>query len=126
MSGLGKAELVVFEPAWAAGLFDGEGTTSCLKAQRDRYAYPRLSMAQKEPEVLERLQKLLGGRIYKSKTRSIYNWNLYTQEAVEEALNVLWPFLSRQKKQQALKVFEHVESINNAKESTRTVRKTSP
>lgn len=97
--------------AWAAGLFDGEGTTSVLAAKRDKYKYPRLSMAQKDPEVLEKLQNILGGKIYKSKTRNIYNWNLYRQDSVEEALNKLWPFLSECKKIQAIKVMETVNGI---------------
>lgn len=101
-----KGASVDFETAWAAGLFDGEGTTSVLAAQRDRWKYPRMSMAQKHPEVLERLQKIIGGKIYKSNTRDIYNWNLYKATDVEAALHKLWPFLSSQKKEQAERVFK--------------------
>lgn len=100
---------MVFEVAWAAGLFDGEGTTSVLAAKRDKWEYPRMSMAQKNPEVLERFQAVVGGRIYKSNTREIYNWNLYKREDVENALNILWPFLSNQKKEQALKVMDRID-----------------
>lgn len=101
------------EEAWAAGLFDGEGTTSVLAAKRDRWKYPRLSMAQKYDEVLLRFQKVVGGRIYKSNTREIFNWNLYKQGDVEEALNLLWPYLSEIKKEQALKVFKICEECRD-------------
>lgn len=100
----------MFEAAWAAGLFDGEGTTSVLAAQRDRYKYVRMSMAQKDPEVLYRLQSLLGGKVYKSNTRDIYNWNVYKRPDVESALNIMWPHLSTQKKEQAVKVFNTVDN----------------
>lgn len=95
----------MWELAWAAGLFDGEGTTSVLAAKRDKWKYPRLSMAQKNPEVLYKLQQLLGGKVYKSNTRNIYNWNVYKREDVIDALNKLWPFLSEQKKEQAIEAF---------------------
>lgn len=100
---------MAYELAWAAGLFDGEGTTSVLAAKRDKWKYPRMSMAQKNPEVLYRLQALLGGKVYKSNTRAIYNWNLYKEEDVINALNMMWPWLSEQKKAQAIKVFETCE-----------------
>lgn len=95
---------MAFEYAWCAGLFDGEGTTSVLAAQRDRYKYPRMSMAQKDINVLSRFQKSIGGKIYKSKTRDIYNWNLYKYTDVEDALNKMWPHLDQLKKEQAVKV----------------------
>lgn len=94
------------EAPWCAGFFDGEGTTSVLAAQRDKWKYPRMSVAQKNPETLYRFQETLGGKIYKSNTREIYNWNLYKYSDVEQALNKMWPFLSEQKKEQALKVFK--------------------
>jgi hypothetical protein len=100
----------MWQLAWAAGLFDGEGTTCVLAAKRDKWMYPRLSMAQKNPEVLYKLQDLLGGKIYKSNTRNIYNWNLYKREDVIDALNKLWPFLSEQKKEQAIVAFERCGS----------------
>ena len=57
--------------AWCAGLFDGEGSTSVLKAQRDKYSYIRMSISQKYPEVLEKFQKIIGlGTIYKSNTKT--------------------------------------------------------
>jgi hypothetical protein len=88
--------------AWCAGLFDGEGTTSVLKAQRDKYAYIRMSISQKYPEVLEKFQGIVGvGSIYKSKTREIYSLDIYKQVDVLVCLEMLWPFLSEIKRKQA-------------------------
>lgn len=94
------------ELAWAAGFFDGEGTTSILKAQRDRYSYIRMQVTQKHRDTLERFQSAVGGigRIYKGKTRGIFSWNLYKRDEVLECLNALWPFLSNHKKEQADRV----------------------
>lgn len=96
--------------AWCAGLFDGEGSTSLLKTQRDRYTYVRMSVSQKYPEVLEKFQKTMGvGKIYKSNKREIYSYDVYKQQDVEEVLNKLWPYLSEIKKKQALEAFRRQE-----------------
>ena len=95
--------------AWCAGLFDGEGTTSVLKAQRDKYAYIRMSISQKYPEVLEKFQGVVGvGSIYKSKTREIYSLDIYKQVDVLACLELLWPFLSEIKRKQATAAKEFV------------------
>lgn len=89
--------------AWAAGFFDGEGTTSNLKAKRDKYSYLRCSISQKNPELLEKFLAIFKvGKIYKSKTRNIYSWNCYTYEESILVLNQMWPYLGEQKKLQAI------------------------
>lgn len=106
-----KVEAVVCdtEVAWAAGFFDGEGTTSVLKTTRDKYSYLRMSLSQKNLECLERFHSILGvGKIYKSKTRDIYSWNCYKYEEVQQALDLLWPYLSEIKRQQATKAQDTV------------------
>ena len=98
------------ELAWAAGLFDGEGTTSVLAAQRDKYKYLRMSVSQKDREVLDKFLAIVKyGKIYKSKTREIHSWDCYRQDQVFLVLNNLWPFLSKKKQEQATKAKEIVE-----------------
>jgi hypothetical protein len=97
------------ELAWSAGLFDGEGCTSVLKAQRDKYSYVRMSISQKTPEVLERFKDAVGyGKIYKSNTREIYSLDIYKREDVVETLKKIWPYLSSPKKKQAENAFNTV------------------
>jgi hypothetical protein len=99
--------------AWAAGLFDGEGSTSVLKAHRDRYAYVRMSLTQKQREVLDKFLSIVKvGKIYKSNTRDIYSLDIYKHEDVEQTLNLLWPYLSEVKRHQAIRAFEKKESIS--------------
>ena len=101
------------ELIWAAGFFDGEGCASVLKADRDKYAYARLSLSQKNRIPIERFQNAVGyGKIYKSKTRDIYNWNLYRAEDVEYVCNILLPYLSAPKVAQIQEMFKKVEEHN--------------
>lgn len=89
------------DKAWAAGFFDGEGCTSILKAQRDRYAYIRMSISQKDPECLLRFLQIVGyGKIYKSHTRNIYSWDCYKQSDVPLVMEQLYPYLSNVKREQ--------------------------
>lgn len=91
------------ELAWCAGFFDGEGSTSILKAQRDQYAYIRMSISQKYPELLEKFKGIVGaGSIYKAKKREIYSWDCYKQDEVLRVLELLWPYLGETKKNQAI------------------------
>jgi hypothetical protein len=97
------------ELGWCAGFFDGEGTTSVLKAQRDKYSYIRMGISQKDRRCLDRFQIAVGcGNIYKSNTREIYSWNCYKKDDVENVLLLLWPYLSNLKKEQAVRSRETV------------------
>lgn len=108
-------EVAESDAAWCAGLFDGEGSTSILKAQRDKYAYVRMNVPQKIPEVLEKFHSIIPlGRIYKGKVREMYSIDIYKKEDVQECLNILWPYLSEVKKKQALRAFEGAENHNNS------------
>ncbi len=100
--------------AWAAGLFDGEGSTSVLKAQRDKYAYVRMNVPQKLREVLDKFMSVVNvGKIYKHKTRDMHSLDIYKQEDVINTLNMLWPHLSEVKKAQAIAAFERQENHNH-------------
>ena len=45
------------ERAYIAGFFDGEG---CITFRKDSLGRPRISMSQKKPDVLWKIQQLLG------------------------------------------------------------------
>ena len=106
-----KEEVVESDYAWCAGLFDGEGTTSVLKAQRDKYGYVRMSVPQKIREDLDKFQSIVKvGNIYEHKGRPMHSLDIYKKEDVINCLNMLWPYLSEVKKVQALKAFEKAES----------------
>ena len=99
------------ELAWAAGFFDGEGSTSILKAQRDKYTYIRMSVNQKYPECLERFQRIIGyGKIYKAKKRDIYSWDCYRQDQVLLAFAKTEPYLSSIKVKQFYAALEKTKA----------------
>lgn len=115
----GAADLAAFfapqaEWAWAAGLYDGEGSTTVNRSgpsarQPDKvYEGFLMSMSQKDIRPLGRLQALLGGRIsgpYESS--SVHQWRL-SGEAAKAAAAGIWPWLSEPKREQIEHVLEYL------------------
>ncbi len=96
--------------AWAAGFFEGEGTTSVLKAQRDKYAYLRMSVSQKDPELLYKFQNIFKvGKVYKNK-RGVHSWDCYRQSEVFVVLEALLPYFGSQKTKQANEAVLYVKT----------------
>ena len=97
------------ELAWAAGLFDGEGSTYSTNA---RYPLVRVCVTQNDREVLDRFIEALGvSRVYgpylaESKKRfgskPYFMVQIQKQEHVARALYLLWPFLGTLKRRQAI------------------------
>jgi hypothetical protein len=87
------------ELAWAAGLFDGEGSfTSLCSKTASKTPYPRATMAQKDPEVLLKLQTIVGcGAIYRYK---LYMWATNSIADAMAVYNLLYPWLSTLKREQ--------------------------
>lgn len=91
------------ELAWAAGFIDGEGTIGRQYAKGKTYGR-KLAVPQKHRECLDRLQAALGcGTVYTS-NRPIFTYQLCRRADVDHVLQVLWPYLSIYKRQQALNV----------------------
>jgi hypothetical protein len=94
--------------AWAAGLFDGEGHTRCDGGSL------KLSVAQKDREVLDRFVSAVGvGKVYgpyatASKDCLMHNV-LVSGANAQAAIAMLWAFLGTVKRQQA------ADSLSNAK-----------
>ena len=94
------------ELAWAAGFYDGEGSTTT----NGRHVV--MAVGQVDPRPLLRLQDALGGCGHLNQTwppnrRSrgwspIWVWRLTRSEEIQAALNALWPYLSEPKREQAL------------------------
>lgn len=104
------------EVAWAAGFFDGEGTTHIAEIRRTRngraygpYLQLFVSVDQADEATLERLTTALGlGRIYARPTRAdrlgtkpMFRWMTSDRESGQAVIAMLWPFLSVPKRVQA-------------------------
>lgn len=97
------------ELAWAAGLFDGEGSTCRTKHQGANgklLVYPRMSMGQIVKGNLERFHKAVGGvgkvtGPVKTPTKPRYDWRCHGFEDTQAVLALLWLWLSPTKREQA-------------------------
>lgn len=111
------------ELAWAAGFFDGEGTTSSSKSNG---ANVRLSITQYHPEVLERFVSAIGfGKVYGpsvSKSGKDFWQICLSSKPTIVALGRMWPYLGNEKKNQALKAL-HKYSVqrNNTNHKSGTM-----
>ena len=98
------------EYAWAAGFLDGEGHFEC----RIRETKPghtirqiRVTAPQCHPEVLERLQSIFGGTVYKRKPpinpnhSQRWDWKVSGYEGTKAIVDKLRPYLGSVKLAQA-------------------------
>ena len=112
------------ETAWAAGLFDGEGSLWLTKDERYRADWRGIAMelAQSSsgdvPETLQRFQAIIGtGHI--TGPRSLRNpwtklpqhrWRVGGRHKVSSVVQILWPWLSAVKRSQIRTVRAHLDS----------------
>ena len=89
---------LVRDLAWASAIVEGEGSIVL-----DR-GYVRINAYQKLPWVLERMQSLFGGSVYREK-RGYHNWQISGARA-RGFLMTIYGFLSPHKKAQARRAFE--------------------
>lgn len=106
------------ELAWAAGFFDGEGTTHGGK-RSDRYNGTMISMSVPQVKLLplERFHSaVLGqGKIFlrnraKPNVQACYVWQAQNWRSVQAVSSMLWEFLSNIKKEQYLIALENFRS----------------
>lgn len=98
------------ELAWAAGFFDGEGSTS---KRNQKKMIPVLTIGQIDTRVLERFKAAVKfGVIYgpflkkaRPDLRPQYNYQSGNFEQTQQVLASLWGYLSPQKKEQAIRIF---------------------
>ena len=107
--------------AWAAGLFDGEGSL-CLLDHRSHAGYKNAEMAITQgsgngmPEVLERFARVVGtGHVYgpyaqSDSTLGIYRWKSVVHSRIDETVRLLWPWLGVVKRAQAAAALNVIRS----------------
>lgn len=102
------------ERAWAAGFFDGEGST-CVKAGRSIVvSVTQAADGDACPETLLHFARAVqAGRLYgpyATRGKPIYRWTAVGAEAAL-AIGRLWPFLSRPKREQYQRVSDRIVGI---------------
>ncbi|HEY8806697.1 MAG TPA: hypothetical protein VIN70_03840 [Candidatus Limnocylindria bacterium] len=100
--------------AWAAGFYDGEGTTFA-KSDSDRPGYHQLYVSVPQagistPRVLERFRSSLFGmgRIDPPSTNGAYVWRARGFVDAQQSVICLWPYLGTIKRQQAAAAMRRV------------------
>lgn len=101
--------------AWAAGLWDGEGSV-CLLKHRSHVGYfvPEASITQSSadgrPEVLLRMESVARGGFWygpfkqKGSLLPVYRWKIFRRQEIGSLLDQLWPWLGSIKREQAERV----------------------
>ncbi len=90
------------DKAYAAGLFDGEGSITLTRTRRVRLPSPQVSVASNDIEVLEWLRERFGGSVSKKQPRQpthsvSYDWRLTDRRALA-FLKEIRPYLVIQRK----------------------------
>ena len=94
--------MVDTELAYAAGLFDGEGSISLVRQKNNRSHSPQVSVASNDHEVLAWFQNHFGGSIVtkqpRKSTHSVsYDWRLTDRRALT-FLKLIRPYLVIERK----------------------------
>jgi hypothetical protein len=90
--------------AWAAGIWEGEGSVNYVNNGSTTPSF-RVSVCQKDPEILYKLRSMFGGSILKPRLeggKTIHVWYLYTSRAHGFMLT-LFSFLSTRRRIQIRK-----------------------
>lgn len=108
----GLPDIPLTERAWAAGLWDGEGSTSLQKSKEGVPRFPRMSVSQKYyPDAIDRFHEAtaqlgtLTSRVRPDMTKYgvVYQWRCLVSARIRVIMEViLWPYLSPVKQHQYL------------------------
>lgn len=91
--------------AWAAGLYDGEGSSSSYVPRQRKTARRQMQISQggvdSPPDVLVRFRGIVGeGNITGPYRGYLYYWKTTRKDVMDEVAKTLWPYLSAEKKDQ--------------------------
>ena len=97
---------------WAIGLFEGEG---CISLDM-RCHSAVLKLKTTDPDVLDRLQSIWGGRVRKatwssSNRKQPYIWTLQGKAMVAKLLVKILPFLSERRACKALDALDRIDKV---------------
>lgn len=104
------------EIAWAAGLFEGEGTIHC-SPQGKRRSGVQIRLAMTDKDTVERFASIVGcGGTYrrnpqKAHWKPTWDWYAYDARKVGPVLEAFLPYLGERRKAKALEALEVVADI---------------
>lgn len=94
------------ELAWAAGLFEGEGSIG-VDRSAGRYLYPRIQLSMCDEDTVRRFASVVGGKVwgpYRHHLADERGWSSFWSWAKKGRpaaliIDQLWPWLSERRKQ---------------------------
>lgn len=98
------------EIAWAAGLFEGEGSIQLWREGKSDRLYPRLDLASTDEDVVRRFSNAVGtGRVYgpysRPNRKTFWRCLLHGQDA-RHALDLIGPWLGERRAARMQQVLE--------------------
>lgn len=102
--------------AWAAGLFEAEGSLSHHTPKGRRTPRASLDLSQKGgdviPEVLDRFGQVVGcGQIFGPYRGYLFYWRTHDVAIIASVVLLLWPWLSTERRDQMRKTLEAVPAL---------------
>jgi len=97
------------ELAWAAGLWDGEGSAGCYFGRSNVKGYLQATLAQNDPEVLYRFRDAVGGGAIYRKLFA-FQWHISRYHDVVELALRLNPHLGTVKREQFARAISEYHS----------------
>jgi hypothetical protein len=99
------------EAAWAAGIFEGEGT---IRTRSDGYYGGQLSVRMNDRDVVERLYRMAGcGHFYTGECngKPQYTWQVAKAREICEFLIAILPWLGKRRKARAIAAIESCKAM---------------
>jgi hypothetical protein len=113
--------------AWAAGFYDGEGSTVFCTKRGGHGSFQSITVTQVDRQSLDRFVRAIGlGRVVgpyhrRNKNHQAYfQVTIYNIEGVCSALSQLWPYLGDAKRNQAIAVFDKIRADTSRRTPCRT------
>jgi hypothetical protein len=104
------------ELAWAAGFFDGEGSTFTTVQRKCMFICIAVQQSTNKPLNVYRFQEIVGiGKVYVHAGNHAVLWRTYKHGEVRYVLELLWPYLSCYKREQGRQAFERFVSARRGK-----------
>lgn len=93
------------EIAWAAGLFEGEGSFT-----RSAKSFVLMSLRMTDRDVVEHFAQVVGiGNVYsvhdERERKPLFSWQLGAQTEVKRITKMFWPWLHERRQEQYIKAF---------------------
>lgn len=107
----------VIEIAWAAGLFEGEGSCFIGSGQRQ----PRVSLQMTDEDAVRRFHAAIGRgnvRAYEpvgNQHKATWQWSVQSKDDVLFVLALLWPYLGDRRREAAAEVIERAAKMNDGR-----------